>query len=169
MGALTESEIFDQMNTSFRLAIEHCDELTKRPVGGIVYDQFRKQLRLIEGCCKQANTWREDTRWLVFIKLCSETHQRAGDWLRGIKEPSGRRVKIANGQLHPAFQMLSVNLQAMHKLSHQIRTAKTGRLGMILPTPLRGPHRDTVPVGYRAPQPNISKGGIIIPSGTTIQ
>ena len=166
MGALTEVEIFDQMDTSFRLAIELCDKLARLSLKGLNYDRFRKQLRLIEGCCKQANTWREDTRWLMFMKMMADTHQRAGDWLRGIKQPDGSRVKIAEGQLHPAFVMLADNLRAMHKAALQIRHSKTGRVGMILPTPLAPPHRDTRPVGFRTPA--VSNGGIIIPEGASV-
>jgi len=148
MGALTEVEIFDQMNASFKQAIELADKLARLPLKGLNYHRLRTELRLIEGCCKQANCWREDTRWLVFIKLTSECHQRAGDWLRGIKMPDGHRVKINEGQLHPAFVMLAENLRGMHKAAEQIRTQRTNRVGMILPDMLPGPHRDTRPVGY---------------------
>jgi len=161
MGALTESEIFDQMNTSFRQAIELAERLAREPLKGLNYDALRKQLRLIEGCCKQANTWREDTRWLAFMTLCAECHKRAGDWLRGIPVQGGGRVKLAEGTLHPAFIMLAENLRAMHKAAEQIRTKATHRVGMILPEPLRGPHRDTRPVGFT---PKVSKGGIILPA-----
>ena len=166
MGALTEVEIFDQLNTSFRSAIELCDQLAISPLRGAIYDRFRRQLRLIEGCCKQANCWREDTRWLVFIRLAAECHQRAGDWLRGIPQENGQRIKIAEGQLHPAFVMLADNLRALHKLAEQIRTQKTGRIGMILPELLAAPHRDTRPVGFRAP---VSRGGILLPDHATVQ
>lgn len=164
MGALTEAEIFDQMETSFRLAIELCGALAVLPLKGEAYDKFRRQLRLIEGCCKQANTWREDTRWLLFIRLMGETHQRAGDWLRGIKQPDGTRVKIAEGELHPAFVMLAVNLRALHECAAGIRDKATGRSGMILPDEMPGPHRDTRPVGW-----NRSGAGILIPSGVAAQ
>jgi hypothetical protein len=166
MGALTEPEIFDQMNTSFRLAIELSDKLAKLPLKGLNYDALRKQLRLIEGCCKQANCWREDTRWLAFMKITAECHQKAGDWLRGIKMPDGGRVKLSEGTLHPAFMMLADNLRAMHKAAEMIRTSRTNRLGMLLPMPMEGPHRDTRPVGFRAPQ--VSRGGIILPSGASV-
>lgn len=161
MGALTESEIFDQMNTSFRLAIELSDKLARLPLKGMNYDALRRQLRLIEGCCKQANTWREDTRWLMFMKLTADCHQKAGDWLRGIKI-NGVRCKLAEGQLHPAFVMLAENLRGMHKAAELIRTQKTNRRGMILPDEMRAPHRDTRPVGYMPP-PKVSAGGIILP------
>ena len=167
MGALTEPEIFDQMNASFRTAIELADKLATLPLKGLNYDALRKNLRLIEGCCKQANTWREDTRWLMFMKMTAECHQRAGDWLRGIKLPDGSRVKLNEGTLHPAFVMLAENLRAMHKAAELIRTQKTNRIGMILPDMLPAPHRDTRPVGYMPP-PKVSSGGIILPNSASV-
>lgn len=158
MGALTETEIFDCMRENFRIAIRECEELMRRPVGGKHYDTFRKALRLIEGCCKQANCWREDTRWLPLGKHMADIHQKAGDFLRGIKGDDGIRRPLPLGQLHPAFQMLTGILTAAMKLSEQIRTQATGRIGMILPDMLPAPHRDTRPAGW-----NRSTGGILIP------
>jgi hypothetical protein len=169
MGVLTEVEIFDCLATNFRLAIEACEALAKRPVGGIKYDELRKALRLIEGCCKQGTVWREDTRWLKFGVMMAECHKRAGDWLRGIKMPDGTRVKIADGQLHPAFKMLADNLRGLMALAERTRTMRTNRVGMILPEVLPGPHRDTRPVGFRKTvPPPMSKGGIIIPDGVSL-
>ena len=164
MGALTEAEIFDCMRTNFRTAIDECEYLTKRPTGGIHYDRFRKALRLIEGTCKQANCWREDTRWLPIGKMMAECHLRAGEWLRGIKQEDGSRIKIATGELHPAFAMLAENLKALMRLAEQIRFAATHRSGMILPEVLEGPHRDTRPVGW-----NKSDSGILLPAGAGMQ
>ena len=168
MGALTETEIFDQMRTSFGFAIEAATDLARLPLKGHNYDKLRKNLRLIEGCCKQANTWREDTRWLTYIGLTSKCHQMAGEWLRGIKQEDGRRIKIAEGQLHPAFVMLADNLRAMQNAAEQMRTRATGRRGMILPDAQRAPHRDTRPVGYTGGLP-MSAGGIILPSPEMVQ
>lgn len=164
MGALTEVEIFDRMEVGFKRAAELADKLARLPLKGLNYDALRKELRAIEGCCKQANTWREDTRWLVFMQLCSSCHQKAGDWLRGIKMPDGSRVRMNEGTLHPAFVMLAENLRAMHKAAEAIRTKATGRVGMILPEPQRAPLRDTRPVGFR----KVSNGGIIIPDSVSL-
>lgn len=164
MGALTEQEIFAQMKDSFGYAIEAAEHLARFPLKGMNYDKLRKNLRLIEGCCKQANCWREDTRWLTFIKLTSECHQRAGDWLRGIKMPDGTRVKLTNGTMHPCFVMLAENLRGMLTAAERIRTQKTNRLGMILPEPMRGPHRDTIPVGFTK-----AVSGLIVPGSAMVQ
>lgn len=159
MGALTECEIFDCMTIHFRIAIEACEKLAARPTGNATYDRFRKALRMIEGTCKQANCWREDTRWLPIGKMMADCHQKAGEWLRGIKQEDGSRVAIAKGQLHPAFLMLAENLKALQKLTVQIRDQATHRVGMILPDVLPGPHRDTRPAGW-----NRTPNGIIVPA-----
>ena len=168
MGALTEVEIFDRLSSSFKLAAELCDDLARLPLKGAAYDRLRKELRLIEGCCKQAAVWREDTRWLPIGKMMAECHQRAGDWLRGFKMPDGSRVKINAGQLNPMFEKLAENLRMLERLSWDMKNRATGQVGMILPTPLAGPHRDTRPVGYRAPPPNVSKGGILISGSASL-
>ena len=165
MGALTEKEIFDQMNTSFRLAVELCDDLARLPLKGPTYHKFRTQLRLIEGCAKQANCWREDTRWLMIGQAMAGTHTKAGDWLRGIKMPDGTRVKLAQGTMHPAFVKLAECLKATHKLAEQIRTQATGRVGMILPEMLPAPHRATKPLGWT---PDMTPSGLIIPTGASL-
>lgn len=166
MGALTETEIFDQMATSLRLAAELCDSLAVIPLKGPTYNQLRQQLRLIEGCCKQATCWREDTRWLGYGRFAAECHRRAGEWLRGIKMPDGTRVKIAQGTLHPCFLKLGEVLRDLIRVVDDTKNKATGRVGMILPVPLAAPHRDTRPVGFRAP--NITAGGVIIPDGVSL-
>jgi hypothetical protein len=37
---------------------------------------------------------------------------------------------------------------------------------LILPKPMAAPHRDTRPVQVLLPQPEITKGGLIIPPGS---
>lgn len=160
MGALTEVEIFDCMQHNFRVAITCCEALARRPSGGVTYDRFRRALRMIEGCCKQANCWREDTRWLSIGRMMAEVHKRAGDWLRGIVQEDGTRRAVPRGELHPAFEMLAEHLNGFMKVAEQIRTQATGRIGMILPEPLPGPHRDTRPVGWRR-----TGTGLLVPAG----
>ena len=163
MGALTEVEIFDQMATQFRVAGEACDRLAARPSGGVTYDRLRKALRLLQGCCRQASVWREDARWLPIAQKLNECHHRAGDWLRGIKQQDGRRLKLAPGTLHPAFLMLAALLRQLAQVADTIRHQRTGRVGMILPRELPGPHRDTRPVGWR----DITPCGILLPHGAS--
>jgi hypothetical protein len=168
MGRLTETEIFDRLTASFKLAAELADDLARLPLKGPTYDRFRKELRLIEGCCKQAAAWREDTRWLPIGMMMAEVHQRAGDWLRGFKMPDGSRVKIAATQINPCFTKLAENLRALERVALDTKNKATGRVGMILPEMQRGPHRDTRPAGWRAPPPATTPSGLIIPDGVSL-
>jgi hypothetical protein len=166
MGALTEPEIFDRMRTSLRVAADLCGKLAHLPMKGRNYDKLRTELKLIEGCCKQASTWREDARWLPIGRLMAQCHAKAGDWLRGIvvSNPDGTksRVKINGGTLHPAFVMLGANLAAILKVVDDLKNKPTHRVGMILPAPIKDRSRDTVPVGWR-------RSGLIIPPGVNVQ
>jgi hypothetical protein len=159
MGDLTESEIFDCLTDNFRKAASLCEDLARHPRKGPIYRELRDSLKLIEGACRQASAWREDTRWLRIGLLMAEAHKRAGDWLRGIKLPNGQRVKLAEGHLHPCFVGLAENLRAGERKAEEFRTRATGRLGMILPIEQPGPHRDSRPVGYRR------ASGLIVPIG----
>lgn len=158
MGALTEAEIFDCIATNAKLAAEHCDDLARRPREGDTYHKLRTELKLIEGACRQASVWRQDTRWLPIGLMMEEAHKRAGDWLRGSKV-EGVRVKLADRHYYQCFTKLAENLRGLQREMEALRTRRTGRVGMILPTPLPGPHRDTRPVGFRA-----TAGGILLPS-----
>lgn len=167
MSALTEQEIFDQLSQSFRRAAELCDELAVSPAKGVAYMRLRQELRLIEGCCKQAAVWREDTRWLSYGLMMAECHKRAGDWLRGFKMPDGTRIRIGAGTLHPCFVKLAENLRALYRAALQLKTYRTGHIGMILPAIGRAPPRAdgrysvpvTAPDGMRR-----TSGGILIPA-----
>lgn len=158
MGNLTEREIFDCLSTNFRLAAEACEKLAVSPRTGPTYAILREKLELIEGACRQAAVWRQDTRWLAIGMAMAEAHKRAGGWLRGVKV-GGVTVKLADGHRHPLFLKLAENLRAGERKSIELRDKKTGRVGMILPTPGRAERRDVVPVGWRRPS------GIIIPAG----
>lgn len=164
MGALTEVEIFDQMTASLKEAIGCSEELAARTyeTRGPAYDRLRQALRRVEGCCRQASAWREDTRWLPIGRLMAEAHQRAGGWLRGYKV-NGVRVAFNDGQKNQLFVMFAENLRALLARIDDLRTKRTGRIGMILPQPLPAPHRDTRPVGWTPDLPR-SAGGIILPA-----
>jgi hypothetical protein len=159
MGELTETEIFDCLSVNFRLAAEDCEKLAVSPRKGPTYAALRDKLELLEGACRQAAMWRQDTRWLQVGLLMEEAHKRSLEWLRGVQVAGGPRVKIAPGHMHPLFKKLAENLRAAHAKADEMRTKATGRVGMILPTPQAAPLRDTTPVGWRRPS------GLIVPSG----
>jgi hypothetical protein len=163
MGALTEAEIFDCLTDNFKRAANLCEQLARNPRRGPIYRELRTSLKLIEGACRQASAWREDTRWLKIGLLMADAHKRAGDWLRGVKMANGGRMKLAEGHLHPCFLGLADNLRAGARKAEEFRHAATGRAGMILPTVQHGPHRDTVPVGWRRPS------GLIVPNNVSVQ
>lgn len=163
MGNLTEPEIFDCLATNFRLAAEDCDKLARLPRKGRAYSSLRDKLELIEGACRQAAYWRQDSRWLQIGLFMAEAHKRAGDWLRGIKvEGSPVRVKIAPGHMHPLFTKLAEHLRAAQVRAEEFRTKATGKIGTILPEVAAAPHRDTVPTGWR------KSGSLFVPDGTAV-
>ncbi len=167
MAKLTEAEIFDCLETNFRLAAEHCEDLAKLPRKGPTYKKLCDELKLIEGACRQAAVWREDSRWLRLGLMMEEAHKRAGDWLRGIAQPGGGRIPIAEGVRHPLFMKLAENLRAGLIRAQETRHNATHTRGIILPPTLPGPHRDTVPVGWTAALngANHNGSGLIIPAG----
>ena len=140
MGKLTEVEIFDCMRSNLRAAASLCEDLARSPVRGPNYSKLRDALKLIEGCCRQASAWREDTRWLNIGMVIAEAHKRAGGWLRGQKI-DGVKIKTAESVMQPLFRMLAENLRAIEKLTEQTKTGRTGRVGMILPEMLAPPIR----------------------------
>jgi hypothetical protein len=163
MGALTETEIFDRMATSLKDAISCSEELASRSERSPAYDRLRVALRLVEGCCRQASAWREDTRWLPIGRMMAEAHQKAGSWLRGYKV-QGVRIAFSEGQKNQLFVMFADNLRALLAQVEKLRTARTGRVGMILPQVLPAPHRDTRPVGWSA---DATLRNNLLPSCTT--
>lgn len=159
MGKLTEIEIFECLSVNFRLAAEHCEDLARLPRKGPTYILLRKELRLLEGACRQAAQWRDDARWLQIGLYMAETHKRAGDWLRGVKQPAGGYRPIPEGQRHPMFLKLADCLRAGERRAESLRIARTGRRGTILPKPLAGPHRETRPVGWTK-----AASGLLVPT-----
>jgi hypothetical protein len=164
MGQLTEKDIFSCLAENFRLAAEDCEKLARLPKKGRAYSSLRDKLELLEGACRQAAYWRQDTRWLRIGLFMEECHKRAGDWLRGIKvEGSPVRVKLAPGHLHPNFIELGKHLRAAEAKAVEFRDKATGKIGTILPEVGRAPHRDTTPVGWRR-----SQGGLIVPESAAM-
>lgn len=156
MSALTEREIFACLAENFALAAEKCAILAWHPLRGFVYLEFIKELKLIEGACEQASTWREDTRWLRIGMMMAEVHKRAGHWLRTSPTKETRDAALKK------FKMLAENLRMFAREAEDLRDRATEKLGMILPDPMPGPHRDTRPVQV------ITPGGVIIPDGMVL-
>ena len=159
MGKLTETEIFDCLSENFKLAAGHCEDLAKLPRKGPNYAKLRQELKLIEGAARQASAWRSDTRWLQIGLYMAECHKRAGGWLRGYKDATGRKVTHREGTLHPLFMKLADNLRKGHAQAEKLRTRKTGKAGIILPGMGPAPHRDTRPSGW-----NKTASGILVPA-----
>lgn len=158
MGALTEIEIFDCLSENFRIAAQCCDDLAVSPVTGPTYHKLRQALGLIEGACRQAAAWRDDSRWYPLGLQMAEAHKRAGDWLRGAKdEKTGMPIKLAASHRHRCFTLLGANLRAGERLAKDLKTKATGIVGPILPE------------AYRIMKPSrglrVTPGGIILPGG----
>lgn len=143
MGALTELEIFDCLIENFRVAADCCDRLANVPQAGPTYDHLRTSLLLIEGACRQASVWREDTRWLPVGMMMHEAHIRAGDWLRGHMP---RKL----------FGMLADNLRAGQKMAEDLRDKRTNMRGIILPEMHREIRTQGRPMQVRSPYSQFS-------------
>lgn len=157
MTALSEQEIFACLFENARKAAEHCEQLASVPLRGPVYAALREELSLVEGACRQAAAWRDDTRWLRLGLMMAEAHKRSGAWLRTYTSKDGR------AEAHPLFLKLAENLRHLRDRAERLKSRPTGRStmtqGPILPEVQEGPHRDTKPVQV------ITPGGIILPAG----
>lgn len=152
MSLLTEHEILDCLVENFRLAAGHCDALAVLPARGPIYRLLRKELELVEGCCRQVAQYRGDARWLRIGLMMEEAHRRAGTWLRDKSMPRTATLNAA----HPLFLRLAENLRAGQKRAEELRDKATGRVGLILPKPMRAirtegrPSQIIVPEGWAA-------------------
>ena len=151
MRSLSEVEIFSCLSENFRLAAEDCEKLAWLPKRGPTYKRLMDELKLCEGACRQVAQFRGDARWLQMGLQLHEAHRRAGTWLRMYVAKDSRKVA------HPLFLKLAECLRWGRANADKMRHAATGRLGLILPKPLPGPHRDARPVQVMTP------GGIILP------
>jgi hypothetical protein len=151
LGALTEREIFSCMTENLAEAAERCAQLAWHPLRGFVYIQFRKNLKLAEGACRQAAAHREDARWLPIALQLGELHKRCGAWLRSSPTTDTRN------QVHPLFKKTAEILLALARQAEDVRDKATNSIGIILPKPLPGPHRDTRPIQVLTP------GGLVLP------
>ncbi|MGA9315580.1 MAG: hypothetical protein WBV77_13250 [Solirubrobacteraceae bacterium] len=166
----TEGEIFSLLSDSLRLAADRCRKLAWHPRRGHQYNEFRQALEKVENACRMAYYWRNyDARWLYLAMQMPEIHRRAGNWIRGkaIRGPDGVPVYDGGSKgirqvAHPMFAKLAEMLEKAHRDADRLKTMATFRVGMILPKPLPGPHRDTKPIQV------ITPGGVIIPSGVDL-
>jgi hypothetical protein len=146
------------MAENFRLAAQHCDALAALPVTGPTYAKLREELGLIEGCCRQAAVWRQDSRWYDIGLQMAEAHKRAGTWLRGYKDPAtGLPVKLADAHRKRCFTLLAGNLRKGEKRAVDLRDKATGRVGMILPDAYTLPKRTKAPA-------MLARNGLILPT-----
>lgn len=160
MAAPTEQQVLECLTDNFRKAAEYAEALARSPKRGQIYLKFRECLTLVEGAARQAAYYRGgDARWLTIGAMMAEAHKRAGDWLRGIKQPGGGRRPIPEGQKHPLFMKLAEHLRSGAKMAEDLRTKKTNRRGPILPVmrPL-GSQRETTPIGWRQ-----TSSGLVLP------
>ena len=135
---LTESEIFDRMSESFRLAVEAAEKLAVIPKKGRTYIVLVEHLKLLEGCCRQIGFYRGgDARWLILAKKMGDFHKMSGDWLRGTPNPiGGPNLATPKAAFHPMFTFLSLYLMKGEALAWACKEEKTGRIGPILPKPI---------------------------------
>lgn len=172
MSDLTEAEIFECLSHNLRAAAEDCELLASSPKKGLIYDRYRKELKLVEGACRQAAAWRGDTRWLPLGMKMEECHQRAGEWLRGVKDESGIRRAIPEGTKHPLFSKLAELLRAAYTQVEKLRTAKTGVVGTILPETISSHHLAVRhrPVSVMLPEGMIQRpSGLFVPATGSLQ
>lgn len=158
MGALTEIEIFDRMYDSLKAAASHAEDLAKLPGQGPTYQKFREHMLLVEGCCRQACAWREDSRWLDVGMTIAEALARTGNWLRGY------RVEGTLGKVfypRDLYLLLADNLRGIAKAIEGLRHNATGRRGMILPEMPHVSRTESRPVQVLSPKAR-SPGGIIL-------
>jgi hypothetical protein len=166
MGALTEVEIFDCMATNLAIAADCCDQMAVKPMRGVPYIKFREACANVEGACRQASQWREDTRWLPMGLMMEKCHQFALKWITGFKtQPRAPRVALSETEKHPKFVKMAENLRFAAESMKMLKDGKTGKIGMILPDTSRGPTRTQGrPVQVKLPAGMTSTpGGLIVP------
>lgn len=153
MGALTSVEIFEALSDNLKQAAERCEQLAWHPRRGHVYWAFRDNLKLAEGACRQVGAHREDARWFPIGLQLAHVHKMCGNWMRS------SQTKDARNAVHRLFGKTAEILRALAYQAEQLKNAKTGRSGMLLPQPItRGlPQRVGAPVQVK------TSGGLILP------
>jgi hypothetical protein len=149
MAELTEADIFGCMSHNLRLAAEHCDNLAKYPLKGRNYNLLRQELKLVEGCCRQAAWWREDTRWLPIGLKMAEMHKMVGTWLRGTKvmtKTAGGLMVAIQRSPNELYTKAAAALRMLNRVADELRDKAPPKSGLILPDVMEGPHRQNKPV-----------------------
>jgi hypothetical protein len=123
--------------------------LAMLPAQGPTYLKLIQELKLVEGAARQVQFAREDARWGMFAYEMNRFHERIGDAIRSHK---AREI----------FMRMAEMMEFCLARCEELRTAATGRRGMILPKPQPGPHRETRPVHITRPS------GLIVPDGVTL-
>lgn len=128
-----EHEEVDRIKTYTREAIEACKELAVRSRGN-PYKRLIDALHNIEGSCRVLGTQRGDYSWLPIGLKVAECHKRAGGWLRG-RVIQGIYLVQSPTELNQNFVMLGAVLQVLLDGIDKKYTAKTGKVGAVLPKP----------------------------------
>ena len=144
MSDLTELESFDCLRTNLRSAAQNCVNLAKLPAQGPTYRKLIDELRLIEGSARQIAAFRFDMRWSQFGYEMARFHDRIGECIRS---RAARKI----------FLEMAKMMRAKLVEADKLRTAKTGKLGPILPK-VQPLHRENRPVYFQNPS------GLIIPA-----
>jgi len=127
MSDLTELEILSKFNQSIREARDACAWLAKNAdpewlaPRGVHYRRLKTALSELEGCARQMSQFRSDTRWLPL------------GILYGAK--AARLAQKYFVQLNwKGFGELTKLFDMSERRADELANAKTGRLGVILPT-----------------------------------
>ena len=144
MSDLTEVDIFSCMVENLRSGISHCADLATQPRKGENYRALRAELKLIEGSCRQAAAFRDNSNWLDIGMKVEGCHRLAQKWLSGVKNPvTGERRFFSEKYKFDAFTALGDQLKALHAKALDMKTRAHGTLGMITPEVREAPHRQT--------------------------
>lgn len=160
MGALLEQEIFSCMTENLRLAAGHARDLALKPKQGPTYWSFREEMLMVEGCCRQASAWREDSRWLNIGMVIAEALDRTGKWLRGTKSKDKLGRTFGPREW---FLKMAETLDGISMVIDQTRDARTGIRGMILPNTPSIARTQGRPMQVILPHPAPRASGLIMP------
>jgi hypothetical protein len=119
MATLQEIEILDRLKSSLREAADQADRLAKGERGRL-YPQFRENMKLIWGCCRQMTQWRFDSRWGVFGNKVKDCQERCRRWLVEKHGPA-------------MYKKLAEQLRFALKQATDLETMRTGKRGAITP------------------------------------